>query len=87
MGKFYVVMKAPKDYISIMISELEKSFSANILDWKPFAKPNTNNAYFFSVTDTDNLDKKMEAYCNSKFLKNNEKPDESKPMGKIYDVS
>jgi hypothetical protein len=87
MGKFYIVMKAPKDYVSIMISELEKGFSAEILDWKPLAKPNTSNNYFFSVTVSDTLDKKLEAYCNSKFLKNNEKPDASKPMGKIYDVS
>jgi hypothetical protein len=81
------IMKAPKNYVSIMISELEKCFSAEILDWKPLAKPNTNNNYFFSVTVTDNLDKKLKAYCNSKFLRNNENPDGSKPMGKIYDVS
>ena len=79
MASFNVGLKAPKNHVSGIISELKRKFKARISGWEEGAIPNDNNTWDFYVTVDDNLSAQAEAYCRSKFLMNN-----GEPMGRIY---
>ena len=77
MVNFNVGLKAPKNYVSGMISKLKGTFKAKISGWEENARLNDNNTWDFHVTVEGNLEDETKAYCKSKFIMN-----DGEPMGR-----